>query len=266
MEKLFYIIISLFVFALGASVGSFLNVVIYRIPAGLSLLRPPSHCPKCGHKLGKTENVPILGWLWLKGRCRWCHTPISFRYPLIEFFTALIFCFVFWQFGFDFHTVGYWLFLSWLISLGMIDFDTMTLPEGLLTSGLVLGVIFHLLLAVQNREQFSENFIFSIGGIVLGLWLFETIRLGGTFAAGQPAMGNGDPKLAGMIGAWLGWKYILVTGFLACAIGSIVGLLAKIGLKVPFPFGPFLAIGAALTVFWGEQLLSSYLEIFFPLS
>lgn len=264
MEKLLYLVISLFVFALGASVGSFLNVVIYRIPAGLSLIKPPSHCPKCGHRLGKTENVPILGWLWLKGRCRWCKAPISFRYPLIETVTALLFCLVFWHFGFVLDTVGYWFFLSWLLALGMIDFDTMTLPEELLTSGLVLGILFNLLVIGQNSQQFPENLIFTISGAVLGVWLFEIIRLGGTLAAGQQAMGNGDPKLAGMIGAWLGWKYLLVTAFLACAIGSVVGILAKIGLRIPFPFGPFLAIAATLSLFWGEQMIASYLQLVLP--
>jgi leader peptidase (prepilin peptidase)/N-methyltransferase len=262
MEKLLDNVISLFVFALGASAGSFLNVVIYRIPAGLSLIKPPSHCPKCSHQLGLTENIPIFGWLWLKGRCHWCQAPISPRYPLIETVTAFIFCLVFWQFGFDWHTISYWLFLSWLLALGMIDFDTMTLPEQLLKSGLVLGVIFHLVAAGQNLQQLPDNFLFSIGGAVLGVWLFEIIRLVGTWIVGQPAMGNGDPKLAAMIGAWLGWKYLLLTGFFACAIGSLVGLLAKIGLRVPFPFGPFLAVSAALSVFWGEQILSTYMKLF----
>ena len=131
-----------FVFAFGASIGSFLNVVIYRLPAGLSLVDPPSRCPHCGHRLGKTENVPVLGWLWLRGRCRWCNGPISVRYPAIEVVTGILFCLVCWQYEFTLQTLGYWVLISWLVALSMIDFDTMTLPGVLTKSGLVLGLIF----------------------------------------------------------------------------------------------------------------------------
>ncbi|MBL1209930.1 prepilin peptidase, partial [Geminocystis sp. GBBB08] len=123
--------IYLIIFIWGACIGSFLNVVIYRIPANISLINPPSRCPKCKHLLGKTENIPVIGWLWLQGKCRWCHTAISPRYPLIEAITGLFFILVFYQFGFTWLSVGYVIFLSWLIALGLIDMDTMTLPNSL---------------------------------------------------------------------------------------------------------------------------------------
>ena len=139
MEKA---IISVIVFALGAAIGSFLNVVVYRLPAGISLLWPPSRCPHCLHKLGKTENVPVLGWLWLRGRCRWCKTPISPRYPLVEATTGLLFCLLFWQFSLSLNTLAYWTFASWLLALSLIDLDTMTLPNPMTQSGLVVGLGF----------------------------------------------------------------------------------------------------------------------------
>ncbi|KJH70662.1 prepilin peptidase [Aliterella atlantica] len=262
---------SIIVFILGASIGSFLNVVIYRVPAGLSVLYPPSRCPQCLHKLGKRENVPVFGWLLLRGRCRHCQTKISPRYPIVEAVTGLIFLFVFWMFGFSVQTLGYWAFCSWLLALSLIDFDTMTLPESLTRSGLVLGLIFQLgvgYLAVGGIGTTINQLMFAISGAVVGIWLLSLITIFGSLILGQTAMGWGDSKLAAMMGAWLGWKYLLLAGFLACALGAFVGGGAiAIGLldrRQPMPFGPFLAMGAAIALFWGEWILSSYLQLFFP--
>jgi leader peptidase (prepilin peptidase) / N-methyltransferase len=258
------------VFATGAAIGSFLNVVIYRIPAKLSLLWPPSRCPHCLRQLGKRDNVPVLGWLWLKGKCRFCHSPIAARYPIVEAVTALLFVWVFYTFGFKLETLGYWAFLSWLLSLSAIDLDTMTLPNPLTKSGLVLGLIFQLVLGWTSGAQTGAvNHLFGgISAAVLGIWLFDIIGIVGSFALGQDAMGGGDGKLAAMMGAWLGWKYLLLAGFLACSLGAIVGggaiALGILSRRQPMPFGPYLALGAMLTVFWGEIILSTYLNIFFP--
>lgn len=269
METLVNVLVTLFAFAFGASIGSFLNVVIYRIPAELSLIHPPSRCPKCSHKLSNRENIPIFGWLWLRGRCRWCKAPISIRYPLVETVTAVLFCVIFWKFGFEITTIGYWAFCCWLLALSLIDLDTMTLPNVLTQSGLVLGLVFQATRGWSDFSQLPSNLMFGIIGAVLGIWLFDAIRWVGTFIFQQEAMGGGDPKLAAMIGAWLGWKYLLLTGFLACALGSTFGLvaiiLAQIGRRHPIRFGPFLGLGAALTLFWGEQMISSYIKLFFPL-
>lgn len=261
------------VFAFGASIGSFLNVVVYRLPAGLSLLFPPSRCPHCLHQLGKTENVPILGWLWLKGCCRHCKSSISVRYPLVEAATGLLFLLVFWLFEVSLQTLGYWVFLSWLLALSLIDLDTMTLPNPLTKSGLVLGLIFQAAVGFL-QPQVSGNAIAQlmsgIIGAVLGIWLFDIISIAGAFLFGQAAMGGGDAKLAAMMGAWLGWKYLLLASFAACALGAFVGggaiALGLLSRRQPMPFGPFLALGATLTVFWGETILSTYLRLFFPLA
>jgi leader peptidase (prepilin peptidase) / N-methyltransferase len=256
-------------FTFGACIGSFLNVVIYRLPAGLSLIHPPSRCPQCMHPLGVTENVPVFGWLWLRGRCRWCKTKISSRYPLVEAVTGLAFMAVFWRFGYSLETVGYCLFLSWLISLSMIDLDTMTLPAPLTKSGLVLGLVFQGIIGWQaNQGQGAANgLMFGIGGAVSGIWLLEIIAFIGLMMLGQQAMGDGDGKLMATIGAWIGWKYVLLSSFIACGVGSIVGggaiALKLIGKKQPMPFGPFLALGGALSLFFGDTVIDAYIQTFF---
>lgn len=256
-------------FIFGACIGSFLNVVIYRIPAGISLIHPPSRCPQCQHRLGITENVPVLGWLWLRGRCRWCKTKISRRYPIIEAVTGLVFMTVFWRFGYSIKTVGYCAFLSWLLSLSMIDFDTMTLPSPLTKSGLVLGLIFQGAIGwqVAQGQGLASRLMFGVGGAVLGIWLIEIIALAGMLLMGQQAMGDADGKLMATIGAWVGWKHVLLSSFVACGAGSFVGggaiALGIIGKKQPIPFGPFLALGGALSLFFGDAMIDAYLNTFF---
>ncbi len=258
------------VFALGASIGSFLNVVVYRLPARLSILWPPSRCPHCLHQLGRGENVPVLGWLWLRGRCRHCKSQISSRYPLVEASTGLLFLLVFWTFGVSIQTLGYWTFCSWLLALSLIDLDTMTLPNPLTQSGLVTGLVFGLVTGFIVQGSWMEavnQLMFGVIGAVLGLWLFETISVVGSISLGQAAMGGGDAKLAAMLGAWLGWKYLLLAGFLACALGAFVGggaiALGWLNRRQRMPFGPFLALGAVITLFGGEAILAAYLRLFF---
>lgn len=270
METLANAIANFIVFVFGACIGSFLNVVVYRLPADLSLISPPSRCPQCLHRLGKTENVPVLGWLWLRGRCRWCKTPISSRYPLVEAATGITFLLVFWHFGYSIQTLGYWAFFSWLLALSLIDFDTMILPGSLTKSGLVLGLIFQIIVGWQTAsgKGIAQKLMFGISGAVLGIWLLGAIRIIGSIALRQEAMGVGDEKLMATIGAWLGWKYVLLSSLLACAAGSIIGggamAIGILSRKQAIPFGPFLALGGVLTLFWGEAILSAYRQLFFP--
>ncbi len=267
-DTLIYTITGLFVLFLGASIGSFINVVVYRIPAGLSLLWPPSRCPHCLTRLKATENIPVFGWLRLKGKCAHCKSPISKRYPIIEATSALLFLLVYFHFGIQLQTLGYWAFFSWLLALSLIDFDTMTLPNPLTQSGLVVGLIFQIILGISNNNPIHQ-IMFGIFGMVLGIWLLDIISITGSLAFGRTAMGAGDAKLAAMMGAWLGWRYLLVAGFLACATGAFAGsagiALGWLERNKPMPFGPFLALGAAITAIWGETLLNAYLQIFFPL-
>ncbi len=259
------------VFLFGSAIGSFLNVVIYRLPAGLSLLSPPSRCPHCLHRLKKHENVPVFGWLWLRGRCSHCGAKIAIRYPLVEAATGLLFLLIFWQFGLTWQTVGYWTLASWLLALSFIDLDTFTLPNSMTQSGLVAGLVFQALWAFHrdfDLARLSSGLMGAIFAAVLGLWLFEIVTFLGSMVLGQTAMGGGDAKLAALIGAWLGWKLLLLTGFLACAIGAFIGggaiALGLLGRRQPMPFGPFLALAALISAIWGNTLISAYLQLFFP--
>lgn len=264
------LVTSVLIFMLGAAVGSFLNVVIYRLPAGLSLLYPPSRCPRCQTRLKPYDNVPVLGWLWLRGRCRYCRAPIAARYPMVEALTGLLFWLAFWLLGLSWWLVAIWLLLSWLVALTFIDLDTLTLPNGLTQSGLVLGLLVRAglpYLATGTVAAAIQGLMASILGAVLGIWLFDVITLVASVALGQTAMGGGDAKLAAMLGAWLGWQGVLLSSFLACVAGAVIGggaiALGLIQRRQPVPFGPFLALGAIITLFWGEALLGAYRAWFF---
>ncbi len=270
METINNLIYPAFAFVFGTCIGSFLNVVIYRLPAKMSLISPPSRCPSCQHKLGATENIPVLGWLMLLGRCRWCKTKISIRYPLVELATGLIFLLIYQQNGLSITTLGYFILLSILISLSLIDFDTMTLPAALTKSGLLLGLIYQAIIGWQAGQWkgMVNQLMFGIGAAVLGIWLFDLLSFFGRLLFKQEAMGGGDAKLMAAIGSWLGWQGVLLTTFLGCLSGALIGgvaiLLGWISRKQPIPFGPFLAFGAALTVFLGKPLISLYIQLFTP--
>lgn len=294
MDILMVVPPSLIVFALGASIGSFINVVVYRLPNGLSILWPPSRCPRCLNRLKPYDNLPILGWLLLRGRCRYCKSKISSRYPVIEAVTAVLFVLIFLIFKFSLLTIGYWAFCSWLLALSLIDLDTMTLPNTLTQSGLMLGVFFQMVVGFVSEGSlvgFARHTMTAIVGAVLGLWLFNAIATVGSIVFGKAAMGGGDAKLAAMMGAWLGWKYLLIAGFIACLVGALIGgvtiMLARYGnhaLVLPvmihrerlrmlpqkwgqkMPFGPFLALGAVMTLFGGKAILFTYIQFFFKIS
>jgi leader peptidase (prepilin peptidase) / N-methyltransferase len=267
-------IVQVIVFWLGAAIGSFLNVVVYRVPAGLSILWPPSRCPKCFHQLGMGENIPILGWLLLRGKCRHCRTPISPRYPLVEAITAIIFVLVYNRFGLSIQTVGYSLLMCWLLALTLIDLDTMTLPNPITQSGLVLGLAFQATAGYLDQRAIlgsKEYFIQGILAMVVGIWIYDAIQIIGSIMMGQLAQGGGDAKLMAMIGAWTSWKVVLIAGGLASAL-ALVGFVAVAGysmlkhgggaganrLTQPLPLGPFIAVGATIALFWGDGLIDSY--------
>lgn len=262
---------TLIVFILGAAVGSFLNVVVYRLPEGLSLLYPPSRCPKCEKRLKPYDNVPVFGWLWLRGKCRNCKLPIAIRYPMVEFSTGCLFVSVFMLFGMTWQTPGYWLLVCWLISLALIDLDTMTLPNSLTASGLVLGWLFQgwtryveTSIAIQGVHSIATAMVASVAA----LWLFDLVGVVGSRAFGKAAMGGGDAKLAAMMAAWVGFPGMLLATFLAAAMGAVLGssalALGVLGPKQHIPFGPYLALGTVLTLFYGEWLIQAYLSVFFP--
>jgi leader peptidase (prepilin peptidase) / N-methyltransferase len=276
------LIIGAIVLINGAAIGSFLNVVIYRIPAGLSVVSPPSRCPTCLNKLGPGENIPVLGWLLLRGKCRHCKTPISVRYPLVEAATALLFLAVYLTFGLSIQTVGYCLFLAWLLALSLIDIDTMTLPNVLTKSLLIVGLVYQAIagyVATHTIAGVADRFSQGIWGMLLGIWLYDGIRFFASGLFNREAQGGGDAKLMAGIGAWLGWKFVLLTGFLASGLGTlIIGIpmfiqwsihrfpraIDRPGAHVNrfqhFPLGPFIALGATICLFAGDRILIAYTE------
>lgn len=242
--------------AIGAAIGSFLNVVIYRLPRGLSLIAPGSHCPACKTPLSWRDNIPVLGWLFLRGRCCYCSVAISPRYPLVEATLATWFglCVVVW--GLSWQTLAALALGTWLLPLALIDLDTYLLPEALTRSGLVVALVWRLVVA----WLFDPSLFWGgIWGAVAGIWITESIGFVGTVLLRRPAIGGGDGKLLAMIGMWLGLPGVVLTLFL----GSVIGLLGsvmlmarqRLGRSQPIPFGPYLALGAAISTFVGTAWL-----------
>lgn len=266
---------------LGLLVGSFLNVVIHRLPLMMErdwrgqcaefldqpehapaderfdLVQPRSRCPHCGHAITALENIPVASYLWLRGKCSGCGAGISPRYPIIELVTALLSVAVAWHFGFSWQTAA-GLLLTWsLISLTMIDFDHQLLPDSITLPLLWIG------LACSLFGLFTDSHAAIIGALAgyLSLWsvywLFKKVT-------GKEGMGFGDFKLLAMLGAWMGWQALPVIILLSSAVGAVIGigliLLRGRDRNIPIPFGPYLAIAGWIAFLWGEQITSAYLH------
>jgi len=270
-------ILSFFSFWLGASITSFLNVVIWRVPRGESIVSPPSHCPKCGHLIRWYQNVPILAWLALRGRCANCKAPISPRYILIEALGGCLFLAAFLKFGLvvcgeepvwmSFVRLGVmWVWISLMIVGSMIDFDHKLLPDFVTVGGMVLGVVCN---GASSFILHSSFFILhSLLGLVFGFGLLWLIRFLGSKAFKREAMGLGDVFLMGAVGALFGPMAVLVTLILSSVFGSIVGVgmvmlsKTKFGKFVEIPYGPYICLGCLAWMFYGPELVSLYLSLF----
>ncbi|MEN9203513.1 MAG: prepilin peptidase [Thermostichus sp. DG_1_6_bins_120] len=253
------------VLLLGACVGSFLNVVVYRLPHGMSLIHPGSHCPACKTPLGPTENIPILGWFWVRGRCRHCGVTISWRYPAVEALTMVLFALSIGVLGFSAQGFLSCVLFSWLLALALIDLDTFLLLEELTRSGLLAGLVARLALpwleGSGSGVAVGMSLLEGIAGAVLGIWLLEGIGLLARWVLKREAMGLGDGKLLALIGMWLGWTGVVVSLIAGC----LLGLLGSVGLGQarfgkPIPFGPYLAMGAVVAALAGPQLVEGYLR------
>ncbi len=262
----------------GLMIGSFLNVVIHRLPLmmerdwaaqcaelreeaplvyePLSLARPRSRCPKCGHPISALENIPLLSWLVLRGRCRACSAPISARYPLVEAITGALFAYTAWHFGFGLAAMGAMVFAAALIALTGIDLDTQLLPDDITLPVLWLG----LLLNVFGTYTDIKSAVIGAAAGYLSLW---SVYWGFKLATGKEGMGYGDFKLLAALGAWLGWQMLPLTILLSSAVGAVIGIammvFARHGRNVPIPFGPYLAIAGVIALFWGKPLTQVYL-------
>jgi prepilin signal peptidase PulO-like enzyme (type II secretory pathway) len=236
------LVVALCSFLFGLAFGSFLNVVIYRVPRGLSVVKPGSSCPKCGHRLGPVELVPLLSFFLQRGRCRACGERISWRYPLVEFLTGLGFAFVAWTSPAWTEFVVGCVFFSLLLVLAFIDLDHKILPNVLTLPGVVLGFAFSVL-------GWTGSVLDSVLGAVVGFGLITLIAV-----ISRGGMGMGDAKLMAMIGAFSGWKAVFYVLFGASLLGSIGGIIylyvTKQDRKTPIPFGPSLAVAAIVMYFF----------------
>jgi len=256
----------------GACIGSFLNVVAWRLPRQESVVLPPSHCPRCGTQLHWFENVPVVGWMGLRGHCRQCGAPISRRYPLVELLTAGLWVAVTMANPTAMGPgaaplaliLAGWVLVSWLLPLVLIDLDNLWLPEPLCRFGLVLGLLFTAGLGWMQgpgvaRELLGQHLL----AAGLGLVGFEAVSAIAQKVMGRPALGLGDAKLAALLGAWLGLTGLGVAVALAVFAGAIIGVLGRLsgrlGRNQPLPFGPFLASGG-LAVWLGGPAL--WIQIF----
>ena len=249
------------VFIFGLMWGSFANVVILRLPNGESVVRPRSRCPKCSTAIKWYDNIPVVAWLILRGRCRQCKTSISARYPLVEFLTGLVFALIYLKYGQSWITLEYIIFAWGLIVVSFIDLDHMILPDVFTLSGIVIGLVG----AAVNPER---SFVSALAGMLMGggfLWLIAYLYL---LFRKEEGMGGGDIKLLAWMGAVLGWTSIPFIILGSSIAGSIVGLVlaarSKAGLKSTIPFGPYLALAALVYMLGGEQIGLWYIGLFLP--
>lgn len=247
----------LFAFVFGITVGSFLNVCIHRLPKEESIVTPRSRCPACLTTIRAVDNIPLLSFALLRGRCRACGNPISWRYPLVEALTGLLFALTVAQFGVALQTAFLLVFLSALVVVSFIDLDHQIIPNAITLPGIPLGLLAGLLL---GEPPLLDRVI----GTLIGAGFLYLVLFYGGALYGQDAMGEGDLNLIAMVGAFLGWKAVALTILLGCLFGSIVGLglmaIRRLGRRQHIPFGPFLSTGAVVALFWGEKLIAWYLR------
>lgn len=263
---------------LGLIIGSFLNVIIYRLPImmqqearlqcaellnvpvsqasqSFNLIQPRSHCPHCGHQVTMLENIPLVSFIWQRGQCTACHRAISWRYPFIELLSASLAIILAWQFGFTWQLLGALTFTWILLALSMIDFDHQLLPDSLTLPGLWLGLGVNLFNLYTNIEA-------SVIGAIAGYLFLWSIYWVFKLLTGKEGMGYGDFKLLALLGAWLGWQplpsIILISSFLGALVGISLIIIRQHDKNVPIPFGPYLAFAGWIYLLWGEKLTQIY--------
>jgi len=264
-----YWVLSAFVFLAGLCIGSFLNVCIWRIPRDESIVFPGSHCPACGHAIAPWDNLPLLSWLILNGRCRHCRGPISPRYFLVELLTGALFTALWLVHGVSVLTPVYLLFAAALVMATFIDLDHLILPDRVTLGGMILGPVLSFALpALQGQTQRLPALVHSLIGLALGyglLWLVATL---GRLILKRDAMGMGDLKLLGAIGACLGGQAVLFTIFVSSLTGTLLGLgliaAGKKELQSKIPYGPHLALAAVLWMLCGPACIAAYLRWALP--
>ena len=245
------------VFIFGSIVGSFLNVCIYRLPKGRSVIVPGSRCPNCTAAIHWYDNIPILSYIFLGGRARCCKAKISFRYFMVEILTASAFFMLFSVFGLTPKFFAYAAMVSGLIVATFVDFEIQEIPDEVSVGGLVIGLILAIVFpSILNETTRLNGFLNSFLGALTGGGMIYAMGVFGEFAFKKEAMGGGDVKLLAMIGAFIGWKLTILTFFLAPVFGSVVGIILRIRYgKDVIPYGPYLSLAAVCSIFIGERIL-----------
>lgn len=242
----------------GAAVGSFLNVCIYRLPRGGSLIKPRSHCPKCGSPIKPYDNIPIISFFLLRGKCRNCLERISPRYPMVEALTAVAALALMQRYGLSSEALLLFAFVCGLFVASFIDLDHQIIPDAITYPGIAIGIGASFLFSFMSPKD-------SLLGAGVGAGVLLTVSIVFRVIRKKEGMGLGDVKFLGMIGAFLGWKAVILTLVLSSFVGAVVGYLSLRlsgkGSHEPIPFGPFLALGALIYIFAGEQLIDWYLSL-----
>ena len=259
-------LLAMIVFIFGALVGSFLNVCILRVPAGESIMHPPSRCPACKAAIAFYDNIPLLSYLILRGRCRACAAPISPRYFIVELLTGLLAVALFCRFGWGPSLFIYAIFVAALVVISFIDLDIQIIPDVISLPGIVLGLLASFVPAARvDHLSLPPSLLDSLLGVLVGggvlylvAWLYELVT-------GTEGIGGGDIKLLAMIGAFLGWPGVPLTLFFASLAGALIGIVLMVstgkGMKLRIPFGPFLCLGALAYMFFGRWIVESYFLI-----
>lgn len=250
--------IGILIFILGLIVGSFLNVCIYRIPRRESVISPRSHCVSCGKTIPWYDNIPLLSFLLLNGRCRFCKARISFIYFTVELLTALLCLLIFMHFGLSMKFVIFAALGCALIVISFIDLKIQEIPDEITIPGIAIGVLLSFIFPELILQKSNLSGLFqSILGMVVGGAIIYLMGIFGKALFKKEAMGGGDVKLMAMLGAFLGWRLILLTFFLAPFFGSVVGIILKIKHKAEvIPYGPHLSVAGIIAMLWGEKILS----------
>ena len=248
------------IFLFGLIVGSFLNVCIYRIPRKESLMWPGSHCPSCKQNILWHDNIPVLSFLLLKGRCRFCSSGISMRYPGVEILGGVS-AVLAWQFlhGIPYVVMGAVMIFAMII-VTFIDFEHQIIPDQISLPGIVIGLVFSTLFpAWHGVAGPASGFLSALAGMLLGGGILYVVGTIAEWILKKEAMGGGDVKLLAAIGAFLGWKGVVFTLFTGSLLGSLAGLFIKyVFHEERIPFGPYLALGAMIALLWGEKIMSWY--------
>ena len=286
MDLYYFIVFACFAFAMGACIASFMNVCIWRIPRNESVVSPPSHCPNCNAPIRWYQNIPILSWCCLRGKCANCHKPISVRYPIVELLGGILFLMAYFQWGIPFFFRGdvalyglqplrsLWAVpVSWVVFTGLIlgsfvDLAEQWIPDRVTIGGMILGVPLSFLVPELQGEQMRLHALYwSLGGLFFGFGFLWLVGFVFSKIVKKDALGFGDVKLIGAVGAFFGPGAVLFTIIVSSFVGAVVGVVlmlrgkAKLGGFTAVPYGPFLALGVIAWMFWGPGIVGWYLRL-----